>query len=401
LQKYIWQAAYIREARERLSFIGMSMIELGCCYNALQEAQPRKLKEKVSWLMGTVQRTLFPHLAECLAAPLTAQEKRLGQILELVHRENYVPKSASRQWLGRPRKEREALARAFVAKAVLGYPHTRALLHALRTAAPLRTLCGFATRRVVPAASTFSRAFAEFAIGGLATVVPDALVPEHLRTILLGHISRDATAIQGREKPVKKVKQPKAPRKKGRPAQGVPQTPREPKRLAGQRQQSAQDAIALLPPACDRGVKQNAKGYTETWNGLKLHVDVNDSGLPVSAIVTSASVHESQVAIPLMQLTSTKVTSCYDLMDAASDAGPIWEQSRALGHVPIIDRNPRGGAGVPMAPHAAQRYNERTASERFNSRLKEACGGRNVMVRGARKVMIHLMLGVVALCADQ
>jgi hypothetical protein len=34
-----------------------------------------KLKEKVSWLMGTVQRTLFPHLDECLTAPLTEQEK--------------------------------------------------------------------------------------------------------------------------------------------------------------------------------------------------------------------------------------------------------------------------------------------------------------------------------------
>ena len=53
-----------------------------------------------------------------------------------------------------------------------------------------------------------------------------------------------------------------------------------------------------------------------------------------------------------------------------------------------------------MAPHEAQRYHERTASERFNSRLKEAFGGRNVMVRGAEKGMIHLMFGVVALCAD-
>ena len=360
-----------------------------------------KLKEKVSWLMGTVQRTLFPHRDECLAAPLTAQEKRLVNILELVRIENSVPKSASRQWLGRPIKEREAIARSFVAKAVLGYPHTRALLHALRTTATLRTLCGFATRNDVPSEATFSRAFAECAAHGLATVVHDALVHEHLRTALIGHVSRDATAIEGREKPVKKVKQAKTPRKKGRPAKGAQREPTDPKRLDVQRCQSAQDAIALLPTACDRGVKKNAKGYTETWNGFTLHVDVNDMGLPLSAIVTSASVHESQVAIPLMQLTSGKVTSCYDLMDAAYDASQIWEQRRALGHVPIIDRNPRGGTIVPMAPHEAQRSNERTASERFNGRLKEEFGGRNVMVRGAGKVMIHLMFGVIALFADQ
>ena len=66
-----------------------------------------------------------------------------------------------------------------------------------------------------------------------------------------------------------------------------------------------------------------------------------------------------------------------------------------------MDRNPRGGTVVPLAPHAAQRSNERTASARFNSRLKEDFGGRNVIVRGAGKVMIHLMFGVVALFADQ
>jgi len=41
---------------------------------------------------------------------------RKVKILELVQIEKYVPVSASQQWLGRPIKEREALARAFVAK---------------------------------------------------------------------------------------------------------------------------------------------------------------------------------------------------------------------------------------------------------------------------------------------
>lgn len=54
-----------------------------------------------------------------------------------------------------------------------------------------------------------------------------------------------------------------------------------------------------------------------------------------------------------------------------------------------------------MAPHEAQRYNERTASERFNSRQQETCGGRNVMVPGAGTVMRPLLCGVVALFADQ
>jgi hypothetical protein len=102
-----------------------------------------------------------------------------------------------------------------------------------------------------------------------------------------------------------------------------------------------------------------------------------------------------------MKLTIDKVDYCYDLMDAAYDAALLWEQSRELGHVPIIDRNPRRKEVVPMAPHEAKRYNERTASERCNSRLKEEFGGRSVMVHGPQKVMMHLMFGMLALFADQ
>lgn len=138
-----------------------------------------------------------------------------------------------------------------------------------------------------------------------------------------------------------------------------------------------------------------------SWNGYKLHLDFNDCGFPLSAVLTSASVHDSQAAIPLMKLTAGKVISCYDLMDAAYDAAQIWDMSRELGHVPIIDRNPRGKEIVPMAPHEAQRYTERTVAERGNGRLKDELGARYVQVRGPNKVMMHLMFGLLALFADR
>lgn len=360
-----------------------------------------KLKERISWLMETVQQSLFPHLDECLATPLTEREKHLVKILELIQIEKFVPVSASRQWMGRPIKERAAIARAFIAKAVLNYQHTSSLRNALLSTPNLRVICGFARRKDIVSESTFSRAFAEYAKAGLGIALHTTLVSEHLGTELIGHVSRDSTAIVGREKPAKKIKRIKVAQKKGRPAKGEVRQPPEPKRLDVQIGQSAAEAIAQLPTVCDRGVKKNSKGYTETWNGFKLHLDVNDFGVPLSAVLTSASVHDSQVAIPLMKLTSSKVMYCYDLMDAAYDAGQIWEQSRLLGHVPIIDRNPRRKEVIPMAPHEAVRYNERTAVERCNSRLKDGFGGRSVMVRGADKVMMHLMFGVLALFADQ
>ena len=75
--------------------------------------------------------------------------------------------------------------------------------------------------------------------------------------------------------------------------------------------------------------------------------------------------------------------------------------SRSLSRVPIADKNSRGKEVIPMAPHEAVRYNERTAAERFNSRIKEEFGARNIMVRGVHKVNMHLMFGVLALFADQ
>ena len=275
-------------------------------------------------------------------------------------------------------------------------------MEALRTTPNLRRICGFERASDIPSESTFSRAFATFAESGLGEEVHAVLVERHLKSELLGHISRDSTAIEGREKPIKRECKKKAsPRKRGRPAKGEQREPKEQKRLERQKEQSAEEALEELPAHCDVGTKKNAKGFKETWIGYKLHADVNDCGLPISVALTAASVHDSQVAIPLMKMTSNKVIYLYDVMDAAYDAGPIYEVSGGLGHVPLIDKNSRGKEVVPMAPHEAARYNERTVVERFNSRMKEEFGADNVMVRGARKVKMHLMFGVLALFADQ
>ncbi len=360
-----------------------------------------KLMEKISWLMGTVQRSLFSHLDVCLSVPLTEQEKHLISILEIVQVEKFVPKKAWDQRLGRKLQEREALARSFVAKSLYKFPTTRALIHALHSTPNLREISGFERIGDIPSESTFSRAFTEFSDSKLGKRVHDTLVKDYLNGEIIGHISRDATAIVGREKPAKKVKTLKVPRKKGRPAKNEVREPVPKKRLDKQVTQTAEEAIKELPANCDRGTKKNAKGFKESWNGYKLHLDVNDCGLPISSILSSASLHDSQVAIPLMKLTSGKVTYCYDLMDAAYDAERIWETSRELGHVPIIERNPRSGEVIPMAPHEAVRYNERSSAERCNSRLKDDFGARNVMVKGPAKVDMHLMFGVITLFADQ
>ncbi len=140
---------------------------------------------------------------------------------------------------------------------------------------------------------------------------------------------------------------------------------------------------------------------------------IADGDIPVSCLLTSASLHDSQVALPLAAITASRVTNLYDLMDSAYDAPEIWEKSRALGHVPVIDANPRRGGKAEAEvealakrcagykPAGDVRYNERSSAERVNAGLKDNYGGRHVRVRGAAKVFCHLMFGILALTVGQ
>ena len=94
-------------------------------------------------------------------------------------------------------------------------------------------------------------------------------------------------------------------------------------------------------------------------------------------------------------MTARRVTHLYDVMDSAYDAAAIRDFSRALGHVPLIDPNRRAGAGPALSPAQIIRYRERAAVERVNGELKDNHGGKHVRVRGAVKVLAHLMWGVI------
>ena len=159
--------------------------------------------------------------------------------------------------------------------------------------------------------------------------------------------------------------------------------------------------LADLPEGCDKCGKKNSKGDTEWWIGYKLHLDVSDSGIPLSAILTSASVHDSQVAIPLMQMTAERVKVLYDLADAAYDAPEIKMVSEMLGHVPIIDPNKRRGEEMELDPASQIRYHVRTGVERANSEMKDNYGANHVRVKGHLKVLCHLMFGVLVLTVKQ
>lgn len=362
------------------------------------------LHARLSQIVTLFQHELIPLVQADLGESLTQPLQQLIRIWELIGIERFIP--PSRGWVGRPPRERVAVARAFIAKTVLGIPTTAALVERLRVDHTLRRLCGFDMRRKLPGEHLFSRAFAELAQAGLMQQAHADLIQRHLAEQLIGHLARDSTAIEAREKPAKKVREepaaPPPPRKQGRPRNGEARPPPPPTRL--QRQvagMSLQEMLADLPTACDVGCKTNSQGYRESWRGYKLHLDVADGGIPISAVVTSTSVHDSQVAIPLSLISAARVTSLYDVMDSAYSSAIIRQHSIDLGHVPLIEHNPGRGQKIEFAPHEAERYKTRTQVERANSRLKDEFGASCVRVRGHLKVSAHLMLGVLVLAADQ
>jgi hypothetical protein len=375
----------------------------------------------VSQFWSNIQGTLFPYLEEQLD-PLTEKQQQLISVLEIVRIEQFIP---DLRWCeGRPRKTRSAIARSYVSKMVYNMDSTRTLCERLHSDKSLLRICGWECKRSIPSESTFSRAFAEFAEMGLPQRVHEALIKKvygETETIIL-HNSRDSTAIAAREKPITKEKPVDAKtgmensqKRKGRPKKGDEPLPKEPTRIERQKTMSLEEMLKDLPQTCDVGAKKNSKGNAEYWIGYKLHLDSADGCVPISAILTSASVHDSQVAIPLATITAQRVINLYDLMDAAYDVSGILDHSRSLGHVPIVDKNSRRDKElaqeriseskrqklIHMESPESIRYNERTNAERVNARLKDEFGGRMVRVRGAAKVMCHLMFGVLTLAADQ
>jgi len=345
-------------------------------------------------LWHSIQTWLFPMLEDELGE-LDEKHREFVAVCETCAPQAHM---ATYRWVGNgcPPKDRLALCKAFIAKAVWDFPTTRDLIDAVRHRPTLRRLCGWETLAEIPGESTFSRAFTAFAQDALPQTIHHAMLQARYDDKIAGHISRDATAIHAREKAVRK--EPKAtPPPDGEQSQAPPQ----PTRLQRQLERPLEENLADLPRTCAWGTKKDSKGKKQTWRGYKLHLDTIDGDIPISWLLTSASLHDSQAFIPLAQMSAGRVTSLYDLADAAYDAKEIRQMSERLGHVALIDHNPRRGEKKEFSPAQAIRYRQRSSAERVNSHLHDNHGGRHVRVRGAVKVAAHLSFGLLVIAAEQ
>ena len=135
----------------------------------------------------------------------------------------------------------------------------------------------------VPSESVFSRAFAEFADTQLPQRVHEALIRETHHDRLVGHLSRDSTAIEAREKPATKEKPPPPPkRKRGRPKKGE-ERPKVLTRLERQPTMTCRRCWTTCRPP--------AMSHEEEQQGLQDHLgrlqaaDVADGQIPITVDV--------------------------------------------------------------------------------------------------------------------
>jgi transposase len=364
-----------------------------------------------------LESTLFPVLKEELRLnELSSKEQKLISILDFAEIENNITVVA----VTNTPKDREEIARAFIAKSVYNLQTTRDLIDRLHIDRTLRIICGWRYKTNIPSESKFSRVFKELSDLKIAEKTHERFVKEYLGNKLFFYNATDATKIPLREKSIKIEKEKPKPKKRGRPKKGESREPIKPSILNRQvEMQTVDEMLLLVSTDCGVGVKQNSKGNREVWIGGKLHISAVDGDIPIVAFYSGANVHDSSLALPLIKETSQRVNYLYDLQDAGYDADIIRAFSKKYSHRPIIDINPKNSKilkeKIELLKHEREsfktlnqhldldkeHYNQRSMVERVNKYLKDDFGCDKIYYQGANKVASVLAFGILSVCIHQ
>ncbi len=363
-----------------------------------------------------LENCLFPELKEQLGK-LSTKEEKLIKILDFAQIEKYVTVTN----ITNTPKDREEIARAFIAKSVYNMQTTRDLIDRLHSDRVLRVLCGWRYKIDIPSESKFSRVFKKLSDLKIADKAHQKFIEAYLSDTIFMYNASDATKIPLREKPIKKDKEEEKPKNKvGRPKKGETREPINPSKLEQQKEMNTtKEMLGLVSTDCGVGVKQNSKGNREVWLGGKLHISAVDGDIPITAFYSGANVHDSSVALPLINETSRRVIYLYDLQDAGYDSNIIRDYSEKLNHKPIIDINPKNSKvlkdKIELIEHERkifkdlnqhldldkEHYNQRSMVERVNKYLKDDFGCDKIYYKGATKVSSVLAFGILSICIHQ
>ena len=99
-----------------------------------------KCLNRISQFCSTLQYYSLSRAEKCLGT-LSKRHQKLISVLELIRIEEYIP--ACSFGMGRPKKDRQAMARAFIAKSIFRASTTRELIIKLQYDDQLRAICGW------------------------------------------------------------------------------------------------------------------------------------------------------------------------------------------------------------------------------------------------------------------
>ncbi len=362
-----------------------------------------------------LENSLFPEIKEQLGT-LSTKEEKLIKILDFAQ----IEKNITVVTITNIPKDREEIARAMIAKSVYNMQTTRDLIDRLHSDRVLRVLCGWRYKIDIPSEAKFSRVFKELSDLQIAQKTHKKFVNEYLSDTVFMYNATDAAMIPLREKPVKIEKEEKPKNKVGRPKKGEKREPVKPKILELQKEmKTTKKMLSLVSTVCGVGVKQNSKGNREITIGGKLHISAVDGDIPIAAFYSGANVHDSSVALPLINETGKRVMYLRDLLDAWYDSDIIREYSEKLNHKAIIDINPKNSKELKQKiqlikdekvkfeflnlPKSSDEhhYNQRSMVERVNKYLKDDFGCNTIYYQGATKVASVLSFGILSVCIHQ
>jgi len=337
-------------------------------------------------------------LQACFEEKLNNQQKTFLHMLRCI--EEHLP-TLYRPYSGTGRRPYQYLPffRSQLAKNFFQIDATNKLIERLKADPNLRLLCGFTK---VPGKASFSRVYISLGKMELPQEILEGLAKETFKDKVVYHVCRDSTAINAREtvNREKDKKDEKTAKKRGRPPKNETKREKQSPEMEKQVPASPHDSLEKLNKDCAFGCKKNSQGNISYWKGYKLHLDVSDSGFPITACVTGANVHDSMLAIPLEKMTERRVTFCYSLMDPAYDAQTIADFIRSRERVPIIEPNKRKDKNrPPLDPAKKERYKIRTTVERANSHLKDNLIPKTLYVKGYIKIAFVLFSAVLCLAA--
>lgn len=370
------------------------------------------LADKLSFFSNRIQFELFDLLEEVLSDSILDRHRKVLEILEVIQIEKFIHSDHLKK-RGRPCLSRSNMARAFIAKHTLNICSTSHLVHMLKVDKNLRYICGWSPFESIPSESTFSRFFNDLSESNILSYIHEYLVKDALGEHIILHCGRDSMPIEVRERPPKSKssKQNKYERYSKKDSKGKKVTVCE---FQAGENCTLDEMINELPSDCSIGKKTKSTGLSKYWRGYKLHMDVGEGKYPLSCILTSASTHDSQAAIPLSVMSSKRSTVLYELMDSAYDVNAIKDYIKSKNRVPLVKPHKRKGKrkeliesnektlrAINWQPAEGVRLKHRFSNERLFARLSDSFLGKYIWVRKHKKVFCHVMLGVLSLLASE